>query len=170
MNATKTKNADALKDVMRQLPFPVTIVTAAVGQEQRGITIGSFTSLSLDPPLISFNVDFAAQMNQLIKKAKHFAVHIPGTEQAHLCDHFAIPDQSGEEQFGSISYKFNGNGIPILKDIPTVIHCRGYTWFEAGDHTIIVGEVLDIDQHKETDGLLYYDRSYRSVGKRAEEI
>lgn len=106
-------------------------------------------------------------MNQLIKKAPHFTVHIPDSGQAHLCDHFAIPDRSGDEQFSSVSHRTNGNGIPVLQDIPTVIHCRGYTWFEAGDHTIVVGEVLEIERKKETEGLLYYDRSYRSVGKPA---
>lgn len=167
MNATKTKTADELKDAMRQLPFPVTIVTAALGHEKRGITIGSFTSLSMDPPLISFNVDFEAQMNSLIKKAPHFAVHLPGSEQAELCNHFAVPDRSGEEQFSTVDYKPNKFGTPILAEIPTVIQCRSYTWFETGDHTIIVGEVVKIDRRKKSEGLLYYDRTYRSVGESA---
>lgn len=168
MNNTKPKIADDLKQTMRRLPYPVTIVTAAVGQEKRGITIGSFTSLSLDPPLISFNVDFEAQMNPLIKKATHFSVHIPASDQAHLCNHFAVSGRSGNEQFISVEHQPNQFGTPILKDVPCVLHCGSYTWFETGDHSIIVGKVLDVERRNENTGLLYYDQSYHSIGQPAD--
>lgn len=164
MNALKMKNAEDLKSIMRQLPFPVTVVTTAVGKEKRGITIGSFTSLSMDPPLISFNLDDKAQMSELISKVTHFAVHFPSPEQSGICDHFAIPDLSGDEQFEGINYYRSPYGTPVLHDAGAVIHCRLYNRFQAGDHSIVVGEVMEINQAEKRANVLYYNRSYREVG------
>ncbi|MDX1639125.1 MAG: flavin reductase family protein [Balneolaceae bacterium] len=164
MSLVKKKNAEDLKAVMRQFPFPVTVVTAAVGKEKRGITIGSFTSLSMDPPLVSFNLDAEAQMHDLIDKITHFAVHFPGTKQAAICDHFATPDMTGEEQFEDIDFHRSKYGTPVLNDAGAVMQCRLYNRFKAGDHTIIVGEVVEIDQPNEEASILYYDRSYRCIG------
>ncbi len=164
MTTSKVNIASDLKNAMRQLPFPVTIVTAAIGKEKRGITIGSFTSLSLDPPLISFNVDHDATIYDLITRATHYAVHIPQPEQSPLCDNFAVSGQSVEEQFDGVDHHRSGYGSPILSDVSTVIQCRAYDKIEAGDHTIIVGEVVEVTQDDKNPGVLYYDRSYRSVG------
>lgn len=169
MTSSKTNIANHLKSAMRQLPFPVTIVTTAIGKEKRGITIGSFTSLSLSPPLICFNVDHDAQIHDLITRATHYAVHIPQPEQSELCDHFSVSGQSAKEQFNSIDHYRSGYGIPILNNISTVIQCRSYDKIEAGDHTIIVGKVVRVRQEDKSAGVLYYDRSYRSVGSEVPE-
>lgn len=165
MNTSKQEQADALKKAMRQLPFPVTIATAAVGKQKRGITIGSFTSLSLDPPLISFNIDHSSQMHPLISRATHFAVHLPQAHQAQLCDHFATSGQSAKEQFSSIDHYRSAYGNPVLRDVSMIIECRAYDHIETGDHTIFVGEVVEVEQQNTEAGILYYDRSYRSVGE-----
>lgn len=158
-----SKQADDLKRVMRQLPYPVTIVTAADGSVQRGITIGSFTSVSLDPPLVSFNVEKEAQMHELLVKATHFSVHIPETSQTDLCTNFSIPDQSAAEQFDQLDYTYNSYGTPVLPDVVAAIHCKKYTSIEAGDHSIFIGEVLEIDLLKEDAAVLYLNGSYRSI-------
>lgn len=165
MSLVKKKNAEALKAVMRQLPFPVTVVTTSVGKEKRGITIGSFTSLSMDPPLVSFNLDAGAQMHDLVEKITHFSVHFPNPKHADICDHFATPDLSGEEQFEGIDHTRSPYGTPVLNEAGAVIHCRLYNRFEAGDHTIVIGEVTEVDQPEEEASVLYYDRSYREIGE-----
>ncbi|WP_372634213.1 flavin reductase family protein [Fodinibius sp.] len=169
MTISKEETAESLKKAMRQLPFPVTIATAAIGKEKRGVTIGSFTSLSLTPPLISFNIDHDAQIHDLITRATHYAIHIPQPEQSSLCDHFAVSGRTGEEQFKDVDYYRSAYGSPILSNISTVIQCRSYDKLKAGDHTIIVGEVVEIDQQNERPGVLYHDRSYRSVGESVPE-
>jgi len=155
---------------MRKLPFPVAIATTAIGKEKRGVTIGSFTSLSMDPPLVSFNIDRNSQMHDLISRATHFAIHLPDYEQCRLCDHFAIPGQSGEEQFGKVDHYRNGYGSPILKNISAIIQCRAYEQFKAGDHSIFVGEVIEVDHRESEPSILYYDQSYRSVGEKVPQM
>ncbi len=153
---------------MRRIPSPVTVVTAAGGGQRRGITIGSFVSVSLDPPLISFNVSRDAQMHPLIVEASLFAVHILTGEQAYLSNHFAIPDLSGEEQFASVAYHLDDDGTPILEDVLAVFFCRRYAVYDAGDHSLLLGQVLNVTEQVEGNPLLYFDRSYRRVGEKIE--
>ena len=163
---TETKiDGDRLRAVMRRVPSPVTVVTAAGPEEVRGITIGSFTSVSLDPPLISFNVSRAARMHGLITSAERFAVHVLSDHQAHLSDHFALPDRTGAEQFADVEHEVNLHGTPVLEDALAVFHCRPYAVFEAGDHSLVIGEVLDVETSSEGGPILYYNRSYCGIGE-----
>lgn len=156
-----------LRDLMRRVPSPVTIVTAVGAGEARGATIGSFTSVSLEPPLISFNVDRSSQMHDVLSAAARFAVHIPCRGHAHLCAHFAVPDRSGVDQLSTIPHVVDAHGTPILESALAVIKCRTHDTFEAGDHSIVVGEVIDVEGRSERAPLLYYKRTYCSVTQEA---
>lgn len=167
MKHSAKRRGEALRGVMRHVPYPVAIVTAAAGERIRGITIGSFTSLSMNPPLISFNLEKTAQMHPLLAEASHFAVHIPGANQANLCDRFALPDFSGPEQFDAVEYHRDERGTPILDDVVAVIHCRKYNMAEGGDHSVVMGEVLDVEQNEATrPGILYFEGGYHKLGDR----
>lgn len=156
---------EALRQMMRQVPSPVTIVTAAVYGEMRGITIGSFTSVSLNPPLISFNVAQQARMHPLLLQARHFAVHILKAGQVALSQRFAEPGLSSAEQFEGLAYQRRPEGTPVLEGVLAVLYCRPYRIVEAGDHTIFVGEVIEVEALADGLPLLYYNRTYRAVGE-----
>ncbi|MDX1548725.1 MAG: flavin reductase family protein [Rhodothermales bacterium] len=164
----KAIDGQALRQAMRRIPSPVTVVTAAGEGEVRGITIGSFTSVSLDPPLISFNVDQAAQMHPLIMQAERFAVHVLTEAQAHLSNHFAVKDRTGAEQFAAVPYRLDAHGTPILEDVLAVFHCTRYAVYPAGDHSLILGAVYRIEEGGAAGPILYFDRSYRRIGGEAE--
>lgn len=167
MKQSAKQRGEALRGVMRHVPYPVAIVTAATGERIRGITIGSFTSLSMNPPLISFNLEKTTQMHPLLEAASHFVVHIPGTDQADLCDRFALPDFTGPEQFDAVEYHRDGRGTPVLDGAVAVIHCRKYNMAEGGDHSIVMGEVLDVDQNEAAQpGILYFEGGYHQLGER----
>ena len=155
--------AENLKSIMRQIPYPVTVITAGTKKDKRGITIGSFTSLSLEPPLISFNVSKSSQMHELIANTDHFVVHIPESSQEKYCNRFAVPNISSEEQFKGLDYAYNEHGIPVLKDLVAIISCKKYKFVEAGDHAIVIGEVTDIVHHKEDAAILYLDGAYHAI-------
>lgn len=157
-------DGEMLRMAMRQVPSAVTVVTVAEEDEMRGITIGSLTSVSLDPPLISFNVGYEAQSHDILVHAERFAVHVLSDEQGYLSEHFAIPDRTSEEQFGTIAYRIDPYGTPILEDVLAVFHCAHYTVYPAGDHSLLLGEVLAIEKGAEGTPLVYFNRSYRSVG------
>lgn len=160
-------DGEALRRVMRRVASPVTVVTAAGSDGPRGITIGSFTSVSLDPPLISFNLDKAAQMHALLDDGiDRLAIHLLSDEQAHLSNHFAVPDLSSDAQFADINHHLNEDGTPILASAIAVLHCDVYATYPAGDHTIVVGAVRQVAYAAEAGKpLLYFDRRYCSVGE-----
>lgn len=159
-------NGEMLRAAMRRVPSPVTVVTATDGRELRGITIGSFTSVSLAPPLISFNVAHASRMHALLTtRAERFAVHILSEEQAHLSDHFAVPNRTGDEQFAGLGFRRDAYGTPLLDDVLAIFHCARYAVYPAGDHSLLIGEVLKVERRAEGAPLLYFDRTYRNVGE-----
>ncbi len=157
---------EELIGLMRHVPSPVTVVTAVAVDEMRGMTAGSFTSVSLDPPLITFNVMQDSQMHGVLMEAEHFAIHILSDAQAAWSDHFARPNLPGAEQFAHLPYHRNAEGVPILEGTLGVLHCRRFAMHTAGDHTIFIGEVLAADlPATEGQPLVYYRRGYHRVGE-----
>ena len=137
----------------------VLIVIAAIV----GVAMPEQKLVSLEPPLVCFNVGHDAQTHGLITRASRFAVHVLPKEQSHLYTHFALPDLGEEEQFAELAYTTDAHGTPILDEALAVFVCGRHATFEAGDHTIIVGRVLQIRQG-EGRPVVYMDRSYREVG------
>ena len=163
---------EMLRAVMRRVASPVTIVTAAAGGVLRGATIGSFTSVSLDPPLVSFNVQKGSSLHDVLLAADAFAVHLLGENQADLATHFAIPDVGSSEQFRTVEHAHPEPDVPpILPDVFGVLHCTCWAVHDAGDHTLFLGRVERVTEGEarsassgQAGPLLYYDRSYRAVG------
>lgn len=156
---------EAFRTAMRRVPSPVTVVTAADGGQMRGMTVGSFTSVSLVPPLISFNVSHDARMHDLITRVRHFAVHLLSDEQANLSTTFAEPDRSGAQQFEDVSYSLDKHGVPLIDGAIAVFHCASYARHPAGDHSLLVGRVLSVSPATGDLPLVYFNREYRVLGE-----
>jgi flavin reductase (DIM6/NTAB) family NADH-FMN oxidoreductase RutF len=154
-----------LRAVMRRVASPVTVVTVASGRERRGATIGSFTSVSLDPPLVSFNVQKASSFYAAISNTDAFAIHLLTEGQAELANHFALPDLTSEAQFRDVPHDQPApDRPPILDGTFGVLHCRRYAVHDAGDHALFIGRVERVVEAGGEGPLLYYARSYRGVG------
>jgi 3-hydroxy-9,10-secoandrosta-1,3,5(10)-triene-9,17-dione monooxygenase reductase component len=154
---------DDLRVAMRHVPSAVTIITVG-GREPRGVTIASFSSVSLEPPLISFNVQKDARVFPLLERASRYAVHVLPADRVGLSDHFADPNLSAEEQFGSVDHSTGEDGLPILAGMLAVLECEHWAIYDAGDHALFVGRVLRIEDGSGEDPVLYFRRSYRTVG------
>jgi 3-hydroxy-9,10-secoandrosta-1,3,5(10)-triene-9,17-dione monooxygenase reductase component len=162
--SSSSVDGNQLRTVMRRFASPVTVVTCAARDEPRGITIGSFTSVSLDPPLVSFNVHQEANSHDLIMNVGRFAVHLLTDKQAHLANHFALPDLTPAQQFDPVDVEWR-DGLPHLRDVLASFVCTLYASHPASDHSIFIGQVKEIQaQGMQQDPVLYFNRSYRSVG------
>lgn len=158
-------HGDMLRAVMRRVVSPVTVVTAAAGGEPWGATIGSFTSASLVPPLVSFNVLKDSSLHAALLAADAFAVHLLGEGQADLAEQFALPELTSEAQFRGVAHSYAGGDVPpLLHDVFGALHCRRWAVYDAGDHSLFLGEVLRVSEGEAAGPLLYYNRSYRAVG------
>jgi flavin reductase (DIM6/NTAB) family NADH-FMN oxidoreductase RutF len=149
---------------MRRVPSPVVVVTAAGEEEARGITIGSFTSVALNPPLVSFNVGRESRMYEAMESCSRFAVNVLGEEQAALATRFAEPDLTGPEQFEGVPYTLDARGTPLLDDVTARLHCTPHDAVPAGDHVLYVGLVVGVDEQPDRGAVLYYKSGYRGVG------
>lgn len=154
----------SLRNVMRIVPAPVTVITFANQGLPRGVTVSSFTSVSLAPPLISFNIMQASRTHDMLNEADHFRVHILSEEQMDLSNRFATPGLSSEEQFKGMSYHLDELGIPVIEDVLATLFCKKFGKMDAGDHLLLLGEVQDIAQSQRTNPLIYFNGSYRRVG------
>lgn len=152
-----------LKTIMRGLPVPIAIITAQTGNTKRGITISSFTCLSMNPPLISFNIDCKSQFCSFFKSAKNFAIHFPEDEHVAISSRFATSGLSEEEQFADLDYFEDINGIPVFNSIKNVIHCSVFQRIEMGDHNIIIGDVHHVKSTQKSHALLYHNKAFKTL-------
>ncbi|MEM1114939.1 MAG: flavin reductase family protein [Bacteroidota bacterium] len=151
---------DALRTMLQGVASPVVVVTVA----ERGATIGSFASVALDPPLVSFNVTHGTRFHEAVTSASVWAVHLLDASQADVADRFARPDLDGPTQLAPFAHVRAASGPALLRGTLGILMCRPHARFEAGDHTVFVGEVEDLIDGAGTEPLLYYRRSYRGIG------
>jgi len=156
-------SGDALRTALRDLPSPVVVVTAETPHGPHGATIGSFTSVSLDPPLVSINVTHGSRLHAALSDADAWAVHLLAADQAAVAERFARPDLDGDAQLAPFGH-VRGEGPPLLRGSLGILLCGAHARFEAGDHTVFVGEVTHTIEGSGRDPLLYYRQSYRGVG------
>lgn len=128
------------------------------------MTIGSFTSVALDPPLVSFNVARESRMHDVMEASTRFAVNVLGEGQAHLAKRFAVPGLTGAEQFEAVPHARDAHGTPVLDDVSARLHCTPHDTMPAGDHVLYVGLVVEIDEQPDDGAVLYYQSGYRGVG------
>lgn len=125
-------------------PTGVTIVTTIDGDGNKiGMTANSFTSLSLDPPLILWSIDKATGCFDAFNECSHFAIHVLGEHQEGLSNHFA---GRGFDKFKEIPSTEGIGGSPILKESSACFQCSVEHRYEGGDHIILVGRVLDYSE------------------------
>ncbi|MEK3934903.1 flavin reductase family protein [Sporosarcina sp. FSL W7-1349] len=153
-------NQTLFRDVMGNYPTGVTVVTTKDGQGTPvGLTVNSFASVSLDPLLILWSIDHAVSSLDVFKEAGKFAVNILAGDQPDLCKTFASKDT---DRFANCVWKTSEHGLPVIENTFAVLQCETYKMVEAGDHTIMIGKVLDIEK-KEKEPMLYHRRQFGSI-------
>jgi flavin reductase (DIM6/NTAB) family NADH-FMN oxidoreductase RutF len=146
-----------LRRLYGYFPTGVTIVTCRVGPRTHGITVNSFTSLSLDPPLVLVCIDRTTIAYQMIPEAGTFAINFLGETQRRICDYFAkrlAPDPNDE--FAEIPHRLGASGAPLVDGAVATIECRLIERYPGGDHDIFVGEVIDAAIRADDLPLVFY--------------
>lgn len=153
---------DGFKDILGEYATTVTVVTARHDDSLAGLTVSSFCSVSLSPPLVLVCVEKDARTDQLLRQGTNFTVNILRDDQEEISQKFAEPGVTMENRLENVSYSLPDVGGPILTESLAWMVCEQYETCDGGDHTIYVGEV--INGQPETDGnpLLYYAGNYGS--------
>jgi 3-hydroxy-9,10-secoandrosta-1,3,5(10)-triene-9,17-dione monooxygenase reductase component len=119
--------------------------------------VGTFSSVSLDPPLIGFFPDKRSSTWPQIKRAGRFCVNVLAADQDTLCRQLAKP---GGDKYADVSFTLSANGSPILDSALAWIDCTIHDVMEAGDHYLVLGRVLALDVCREADPLLFFKGRY----------
>lgn len=132
-------DADRFRATLRHHPAGVVIVTATAGARPVGLTATSFTSVSLDPPLVSFYVAESSSTWSSLRVAGTFAVHLLSQEQSDLAARFA---RRGVDRFAApTSWRPGPEEVPLLDGVASHLVCRRFDTRLIGDHWLVVGEV-----------------------------
>lgn len=157
-------DADAFRDALGRFATGVTVVTYADEDGDHGITVNSFTSLSLSPPLVLWNCDVEATTHDRLDEGDAYAVNVLSADQQWLSDRFAGAHQEMADPFHDVAVERGATGSPLIEDSLATIDCSVEAVHPGGDHSILVGRVEEIDvSDPDADPLLFYRGEYREM-------
>lgn len=140
--------------VLSHVPTGVVVVTGRRPSGPVGLAIGSFTSISLDPPLVGFYPDRSSTSWPPIRSSGSFCVNVLADDQAELCRRFA---RSGGDKFEALRWRpAPGSGAPILEGVLAWIDCDLERETEIGDHSLVVGSVRALTVERDAHPLVFF--------------
>lgn len=157
----KEQKQEIFKQIMGNYPTGVTIITT-VNEDGMpiGLTANSFASVSLDPLMLLWSIDHRSSSLKAYTEGGKFAVHVLAEEQVELCKTFATKHP---DRFSTCGWELSKNGLPIIEGVLGVFECKTFKAIEAGDHTVLIGEVTDLKVNKEKDPMLYHRRVFGPI-------
>ena len=157
---SKTEQVASFKEAMGNYPTGVTVVTAYdADKKPMGLTVNSFASVSLEPLLILWSIDKRVSTYSDFLSTEKFSVNILAEDQSDLCTLFS---SRVADRFSQCDWKESDLQLPVLSNTLAVLQCKTVQQIEAGDHTILIGEVLDI-QNESKEPLLYHRRNIGAI-------
>ena len=147
---------DTFKELMKRFPSGVTLITFENGGKYGGLTVSSFCSLSMNPPLILICIDKKIPSHNSLKNGSSFGVNICNSEQGKLAWDFANSNVDKNELILSLNHEVTKNKVPLLTDCLASMECIIEEAYEGGDHTIFVGQIEQGNFDEESEPLIYY--------------
>jgi flavin reductase (DIM6/NTAB) family NADH-FMN oxidoreductase RutF len=158
-----TVDSTTFRTVLGQWPSGVCVVTTTGDRGAHGMTASSFSSVSLDPPMVSVCLGNHLPSRMLLQTAGKFAISFLGKDQAHIGRRFAGQHPEITDRFAGLDWTITANGVPVLSDAVAWLDCTVAHAYPGGDHTIFVGEVTDAATPRVTSPLLFHSRTWGQV-------
>lgn len=154
---------EAFKDAFRAHPAGVAIITAKGSSGPVGLTASSVSSVSAEPPILSFSLASTHGTAGVIAQSETVVVHLLGAENAELASLFA---RQGADRFGAARSRTLPGGEPMLEDAPVALHCRIDGRIPVGGSILIAASVLEIlPGTPGQEPLVYHNRTYHRLGR-----
>jgi len=157
MSAPTSFDSARYRQVLGHFPTGVTVITASTDDAPVGLAVGSFTSVSLDPPLVAFFAGRGSSSWPKIERAGAFCVNILGEAQEDVCRRFASKDG---DKFAGLGWSPAGSGSPILDGVLAWIDCDIESVTDAGDHLCVLGRVRDLAVGHDGGPLVFFRGGY----------
>ena len=149
------------RNALGSFPTGVCIITTAPdGEEPFGMTVNSFASVSLDPPLVLWSLQNNSECYTSFEKADKYCVNILSSDQENLSNLYA---KKGNHTLAKDHYRIGKTGNPVLRNAIASFECRIWARYPGGDHIILVGEVLEMDVRPTGKPLLFHAGQYAEV-------
>ncbi|MDX1959550.1 MAG: flavin reductase family protein [Leptospiraceae bacterium] len=159
-----TISIDDFKKSMGHFASGVTVITYNTGEEIGGITVSSFSSLSLDPMLVLFSIQNSVSSLEKLLNSKYYAINILSSAQQEASSSFASSKIDKSNYLKEVLKESpDEKGIYSLKESLSILKCETYKTYEGGDHTIFVAKVLGVTNKDDRRPLLYYNRGYVTI-------
>lgn len=160
-----TLDPEKLRHAMRAWTTGVAIVTSIYGDQQYGMTINSFTSISLEPPLISVTLKRLTHTHDLVVKSGMFSVTILTSAQKELSDRFAGKMPNLTDRFEGVQTETISLDSPVFRSGMAYFDCNVVSSMPVGENTLFIAEVVDARGEGEGDPLVYHNREYWKLTK-----
>jgi len=152
-----------MREAMRQWATGVTIVSSLHEGVRHGMTVSSFTSISLEPPLVLVSLSKEARTHDLVQHSGVFGITLLNQAQEQISDRFAGRTSEDQDRFAGLETFTLNTGAPFLRDGLSFLDCRVISVQEVGDHSLFIGQVIGLQVGPNGAPLIYYDRSYRRL-------
>ena len=153
------------RQVLGRFATGVTVITTSHEGVKHGMTANAFSSVSLDPPLIMVSVDKRANMHDLLMTGEAFCVNILAEHREDWSGWWAGKAPKEGDQFADIPHRTKVTGSPVLDECVAYIDCTVWARYDAGDHTLFIGEVQEASPSEDPNirPLLFYASKYRKL-------
>lgn len=141
MSPARGIGAERFRSVLRHVPTSVTVVAALTPEGPKGLSIGSFVPVSLEPPLVGFFVARTSTSWPVIEEAGAFCVSVLGEDQAEVSRRFAV---QGGDKFDGVAWEGAPSGHPVISGAVAWVDCTLADLHPAGDHVLVLGAVEDL--------------------------
>lgn len=148
------------RNVLGCYPTGVCVVTSEIAGARHGFVVGSFTSISLAPPIVGFFPDKSSTSWPRIAATGRFCVNILGADQLELCKRFA---SRLEDKFDGLVHHRTPGGLPLIDGAVAWIECRIASVQEIGDHLLVIGAVEALDKSDQGSPLLFFGGGYHRL-------
>jgi flavin reductase (DIM6/NTAB) family NADH-FMN oxidoreductase RutF len=155
--------ADDFKDALASWASGVSVVSTRAGGLVHGVTVSSFASLSLDPPLVIACINQGSRLPPMIREAGAFAVSLLSAEQHDASSAFARSGREPGPAFPGVAQEHTRSGLPVVGGAMAYLDCVLHGEVAVGDHTIVVGRVVEAVSSPDKAPLVYYRRRYRTL-------
>ncbi len=150
-----------LRNALGRFATGVCVITAvSESQQALGMTANSFSSVSLDPPLVLWSLQNNSDVYGVFARCRHFAINVLSTEQQAHSNEYA---RKGQHELAAAHYRLGQYGAPIIRDALVSFECDLHATHDGGDHLIIVGRVRQMHQRPSGEPLLFYCGGYREL-------
>lgn len=158
-------NSREFRDALGHFATGVAVISADTpGGETMGLTINSFASVSLDPPLVLWSLDKASDRFGVLMGVERFAVNVLGQDEQEMSQRLS---RKGQSTLHAGEYARGQHDVPVLKQSAATFECVVHQRIEAGDHVIFIGRVIGCSHNSHETPLLYYRGAYRALARKA---